>query len=150
MGSKKIYIGLGVAAVAIITYCLLSKKNGSSNSKAISGNLDEGSLNNISEKLSAMAKAMGNNISANDIKTNIVNMSKSYTPIEKEFTAVYFGAVSNLDAKKLKANPMLLFSEDMNKQFEPLIKKYGQEAINKASAKVNSDFNKAFPKNPFL
>jgi hypothetical protein len=118
--------------------------------KAISGALDENFLNKTSEKLSAIAKVMGNNISAKDIKTNIVNMSKSYTPIEKEFTAVYFGAVSNLDAKKLKANPMLLFSDDMNKQFEPLIKKYGQEAINKASAKVNSDFDKAFPKNPFL
>jgi hypothetical protein len=160
MDNKKLYIGLGIAAALGVGYYFWKKSKGGeiklsvptkeNKPTAISGTLDENSLNKTSEKLSAIAKVMGNNISANDIKTNIVNMSKSYTPIEKEFTAVYFGAVSNLDAKKLKSNPMLLFSEDFNKQFEPLIKKYGQEAVNKASAKVNSDFDKAFPKNPFL
>lgn len=100
-------------------------------------------------KLSALSKSFGNNINANDIKSKVNEMSKSYSPMEKEFASVYFKTIAGVDAQILKANPMQFF-EKLEKSFAPLNKKYGEEAISKAAAKVNSDYDKSFPKNPFM
>jgi hypothetical protein len=114
-----------------------------------SPSLNNAFITTASNKLSELAKKSGNNISGGEIKSKVLEVSKGYTPIQKDILASLLGLMSSMEVASDKKDAQAIFYK-MTEVFEPLSKKYSQSDLELATEKVMGDFEKILPKDLFF
>lgn len=129
-----------------------SKPSGASKTDSktsVTSSLNDSLITTASNNISAIAKKRGNNISGNDVKTKIQEISKSYNTTEKDVLAALlnlFGSEKNAKIDNLpKDQQGLAFFGLIAEAFEPLSKKYSESEVEKAGKKVFKDVEQFLP-----